>query len=457
MKLKEVSVKELFGIYDYTIPINTNEGITIIHAPNGYGKSTILKLLSYILNGNISKIASKKFKEFNIEFDNSTVLKVIKESNKYSIKKDDFYSSISNKNLYILFEGLKFKIVSSNGEICEYNPICKADVQEIINTVDNKLPFLKRVDSLTWMDLDGNNKFGLHELIEKYGHALSLLEYKTEENAAMNEIRKQIEIKYIGADRLFTKIKDYTVDDIFYDGNNKLIPTLRVLSNKVKEIIEEHIERYTKVSQRLENSFPQRLFDMINNTDDAKKLSKEDIQTKLDELSVLKSELSKYGLLFEEDSKTNYIPDTNDLIKDVISLYINDTKEKLEVYRTLKKKFDLLLNFINKRFVNKRMSINKKNGFVITSEDGEVLNPLTLSSGEQHELVLYYEILFNTKDNTLIIIDEPEISLHIGWQREFISDLKNILNLINNYFIIATHSPDIINDYWELTAGLGEE
>ncbi len=62
--------------------------------------------------------------------------------------------------------------------------------------------------------------------------------------------------------------------------------------------------------------------------------------------------------------------------------------------------------------------------------------------------------MFKTKENSLILIDEPEISLHVTWQKEFLKDLLNIAEINNISFCIATHSPQIINNYWDLTTDL---
>jgi predicted ATP-binding protein involved in virulence len=77
-----------------------------------------------------------------------------------------------------------------------------------------------------------------------------------------------------------------------------------------------------------------------------------------------------------------------------------------------------------------------------------------LSSGEQHELVLLYELLFKVKPNSLVLIDEPELSLHVGWQVQFLKDLQEITKLADLDILMATHSPDIIQDRWDLTAEL---
>jgi predicted ATP-binding protein involved in virulence len=89
-----------------------------------------------------------------------------------------------------------------------------------------------------------------------------------------------------------------------------------------------------------------------------------------------------------------------------------------------------------------------------TAATGETLSPTDLSSGEQHELVLLYELLFKVQKNSLVLIDEPELSLHVGWQAQFLKDLQDITKLADLDILMATHSPDIIQDRWDLTVEL---
>ena len=138
----------------------------------------------------------------------------------------------------------------------------------------------------------------------------------------------------------------------------------------------------------------------------------------------------------------------------VLSVYIKDVKQKLSVFDELTEKIDLLIKIINNRFLHKKLSINKTDGFIFKTTEGKIIPPTSLSSGEQHELVLLYEMLFKVKPNSLILIDEPEISLHVAWQQEFLKDLQEITRLVGFDVLIATHSPQIINDRWDLTVEL---
>ena len=77
-----------------------------------------------------------------------------------------------------------------------------------------------------------------------------------------------------------------------------------------------------------------------------------------------------------------------------------------------------------------------------------------LSSGEQHELVLIYGLLFIVEEGSIILIDEPELSLHVTWQKNFITDIQKIQELKKLRVVIATHSPQIIHDKWDLVEEL---
>ena len=68
--------------------------------------------------------------------------------------------------------------------------------------------------------------------------------------------------------------------------------------------------------------------------------------------------------------------------------------------------------------------------------------------------MMLYELLFKVKPDSLVLVDEPELSLHILWQQMFIRDLQDIIRLADFDVLIATHSPQIIHDRWDLTVEL---
>jgi predicted ATP-binding protein involved in virulence len=125
-----------------------------------------------------------------------------------------------------------------------------------------------------------------------------------------------------------------------------------------------------------------------------------------------------------------------------------------EMFDRLSEKISLLTAIINTRFNYKRLDITRDEGFVFTTSQRRILPPDKLSTGEQHMIMLLYELLFKVRPDSLILIDEPELSMHIVWQQHFIHDLQDIIRLTGFDVLIATHSPQIIHDRWDLAVEL---
>ena len=116
---------------------------------------------------------------------------------------------------------------------------------------------------------------------------------------------------------------------------------------------------------------------------------------------------------------------------------------------------ELFKEILNERLLYKSLEIDEDEGIKIVDENGDEVHPSYLSSGEQHLLILYSQLLFEIEPDTLVMIDEPEISMNVVWQRNFLKDLQRIVELRKFDILIATHSPMIIHDKWDWVVHLG--
>ncbi|MFO5494148.1 MAG: AAA family ATPase, partial [Cuspidothrix sp.] len=199
-------------------------------------------------------------------------------------------------------------------------------------------------------------------------------------------------------------------------------------------------------------------------SDSSPDVKNEQLHDQLNELEVTRSRLIEVGLLDKDENSEFPIQpqDIDESTKKALSVYIEDVEKKLNVFNEIATKIELLRKIINNKFAYsyKEINFNKEKGFIFTTlynsslSDSKILSPTDLSSGEQHELVLLYELLFKVKPNSLVLIDEPELSLHVGWQVQFLKDLQEITKLADLDILIATHSSDIIQDRWDLTVEL---
>lgn len=85
--------------------------------------------------------------------------------------------------------------------------------------------------------------------------------------------------------------------------------------------------------------------------------------------------------------------------------------------------------------------------FQLLQYGNKVILPGDLSSGEKQMLIFLVNTLIQKKEETIVFWDEPEISMHVDWQKYLIKTMQRINP--NMQLIIATHSPFIIFDGWE--------
>ena len=104
---------------------------------------------------------------------------------------------------------------------------------------------------------------------------------------------------------------------------------------------------------------------------------------------------------------------------------------------------EALNNFFNE--TNKTVKINNQELKVYLTPEREI-SFKHLSSGERQVIYIFLKVANATKDNALILMDEPEISLHLAWQEKLISEIRKVND--KSQLIIVTHSPAIVMNGW---------
>ena len=103
-------------------------------------------------------------------------------------------------------------------------------------------------------------------------------------------------------------------------------------------------------------------------------------------------------------------------------------------------------DLIDDLFSYTRKTIDRKRNDIAFFQDGELLLPYQLSSGEKQMLVILLTVLVQDNTHCVLFMDEPEASLHIEWQQRLIA---MILELNPNVqIILSTHSPAVIMEGW---------
>jgi predicted ATP-binding protein involved in virulence len=446
--LIKAEVTGLFDQFDHEIYFEPEWEFVIAFGLNGVGKTRFLELINASINTDISKLTHVEFQKLTLTADSGkyvTVEKTLMDGPKGEPSDDDTvtYKLFDKKNKRL---GLSWE---ASGEL---DP-------DLVRFLINNTTWT-RMDGDYWQDSRDGEILHINELTQQYRlpDRLSSVPRKREPLPAelIDFIDENptylIETQRLGfptAPRSAAARRRSAID-----ARSEASPkwTVDLYSHDLKRRIERALAQNSIESQRLDRTFPARI--MNQSVSDAD--SEEEIRARHEEQNEQRTKLSVIGLTGEESDLPLPSKELEDWQRAVLTTYLNDNATKLSTFDELLDKITLLEALINRRFLRKRIEVSADDGLqVISTTRGTVIPPTGLSSGEQHELVLMYNLLFRVKPGTLVLIDEPEISLHVSWQMSFLDDVVRIAHSSGFRFIIATHSPQIIDKWWSRTVQLG--
>ena len=431
-RLRVISVKKLFGVFDHRIDLD-EERITIIHGRNGYGKSAVLRLVAGFFERHYSMLRTVPFESVSFELNDATNIHVEQLS--------------SNQNGNTTRPGLQ---ILCGDQKWEWQQSSESRLELPRHLLGEHLTWLHRIDEDNWFDKQTGEQLDTNEIIDRYSEYLPIRHRPDKTPEWLQRIQDSVQVYLIRANRLespTTPVASRSVRQRQFAS----APAVANYANDLAERIQYVQSEYAKLSQSMDRSFPLRIMSTRNES----RFSLEVVKQRLAALDQQRKKLNNAGLL-EQMTQEGFeqLPEPGESQLGVLTVYIDDVEQKLGVFSKLRERIELFRELINRRFHFKQVRIDKSQGLVFQTDSGQELPPTALSTGEQHEVVILYQLLFLTEPDSLVLIDEPEISLHVAWQEQFIKDLARIAELSKVDFLIATHSPQIISNRWDLTVEL---
>lgn len=271
-------------------------------------------------------------------------------------------------------------------------------------------------------------------------------------------------------------LKDISID---FEKNGKIIDTIVVAGsngsgkttflesiwNYFLEISEYRRDILEKVDITFNDDFEKlKELDIIRHLKYANYDEKNDIKTYKETVSLFKvlpkliyipteinfGEVKTETTNFYKEYSFFNIVDFN-MIKDIPSyivskvMYIlgqNENLTMLEARKKVTEEINGIFNILELDVKLKGISKDGKNMPIFENSQGEEFDINELSSGEKQLFLRTLSIKMLEPEDSIILIDEPELSLHPKWQQQIIKVYQSIGK--NNQIIVATHSPHLL-------------
>ncbi|MDR6174052.1 putative ATP-binding protein involved in virulence [Nocardioides zeae] len=459
-RLTHVKVTDLLDSFTHEINFPAAWPFTIIHGPNGVGKTRFLELIEAAMNLRQTQIMATPFSRLDLKFDDGTTFSFAKSTQivKPDVTDDLEVDKTPETSCSVVLarpDGLPVSFKFGG------NLLSKEFARWIhLNTTWQPIE-----GTPMWRDTTDGETITRTELYDRLRRSF---ERERQVRAAGRPIRRRRAAAPEEMQRFVRKVAAHLIETqrllITQDSSPRdpweardersYTRTVTQHSDHLRDQLAETVREHSRLSQQLDRTFPRRIIEEQGSGD----VSEAEIRAIYEEQNELRARLARYSLIDAQDEVE--LPDDrlDQLSIRALRTYLGDSEQKLAVFNQLLQKVELFTEIMNSRLVRKNVSVNVSSGISVKSEPlGLEIPAESLSSGEQHELVLFYDLLFQTKPGSIVMIDEPEISLHVAWQTPFLADISRVALLSDLRFIVATHSPQIIDKWWGRTNELRVE
>ncbi|MGL5616200.1 MAG: AAA family ATPase [Sarcina sp.] len=437
-KLNYIQINGLFNNYKYKFKFDNK--INLFIAENGSGKTTILNIIVSVLNNDIEKLIKMPFSNIEVGIEGKKFVIDKKDLENRRLKNDidemlmDFKKYMSPREYRIIrntvlnsnyddYDDLRQHLIYSIERTREYSEgYTDIFYKKLLYRMDE---FNYRVNSKDFKKIKNDIKEISKLLNEEIVYMPTFRRVEEELDSILNiPLKNNNELKY--------KINNSSINF----GIRDVEKTLNDLTNKLKE---DATDLYARMNAEVLNDL---LSNKVKLTYSEKSIiDKEKIDIVVGRIG--KEKIREVDKLLEFINNKNNINVEN---RDFLEYYIFKLINIYEIQKGIDDKIKRFINVCNKYLVNKNLEYNEVSPKVtiVNKYTKEEVLFINLSSGEKQILSLFSKVYLNLTRKCIFVIDEPELSLSILWQKNLINDL--IKSKMIGLLIGATHSPFIFDD-----------
>ncbi|GAB3302237.1 hypothetical protein GCM10027427_28620 [Pseudoclavibacter terrae] len=401
-------------------------------APNGAGKTHLLKLTAAALALDARILLGTSFSEFKVRYADGRELVVERETDSFDTAQ-----------------------IVVRAEPHEEDEETLAVSQEELDAFERRLPpEVRRTGPNRWIDERTNRPLSATDLERRYGaRDLSLLS-RLDDHPSIRALCGAPQPIFIDTWRLDARSDNVGLLGAWGKTTSRspssAASRIRGYTEKLRDEIAEARRASVRVTQSADLSFAARALA-------AAKLSvnESDLHNRYNRTVERYEALAHNGLAVGA-APIPFPSSTTPTVRRILSVFLDDWDQRLEPLLPVNAKLQLLREILDGKLApsGKRTAVSPEGGLDFLSASGKRLLVSRLSSGEQHLVALFTLLLFAAQRGSLVLIDEPEISLHAAWKHSFLADISRIAAANDLQVVFATHSASIVNGRWDLAEEL---
>ena len=438
---------QMNGLFGYkNLGISTKNKASIVLAENGVGKTTLLNTLYALLSGRISRLATTDFQEAILEFEDTKIIFTREIAFKWG-QKMDIKSLMSKRQAR---------------DLCEYG----AAPEQLLDLVSVYIESgqARAARHPTFRRIYNNSPFDEDDIFLKLERLKSVVydsAYIADFRQKVREAMEGVQVLYLPTYRRI----EANFEDVSLARNT---PRRRTAINQIVESeveVDELIyfgltdveEKLAAMTQFIQQSVVQAYSKLSGNLIDTL-LNPQQYELELDQAIDLEAVRLMLGRLGKSTGVTE-----NNLEATISSLSLADERYRTLAYflrelassyeasRPQERAIEEFIAVVN-GYLKGGVSIEKYFRFDKVKLTVEIWNEVvqkalqfgSLSSGEKQIVSVFSRLLLDLNRNYLILIDEPELSLSIEWQRRFLPDILKAPSCAQ--LVAITHSPFVFDN-----------
>ena len=424
--VQRIHVKELFGRYTYSIETYGHSHVMILYGENGSGKTTILSLLFHLLStsrtrGHRTAIGRIPFCVYEVTLKDGSTVYAMRDKP----SSGNFTYGVTRADGPILSVEISF---DEDGDIIDSSRTTTA-LDRILSSIENAIG--------TDIYYIGDDRSVVSDRITKHNRHRDLRRHRS----------------YFVMDPVVT-YKRY----LPHRGGDQRADDLLITLAEATEWARRQVIGATSIGTASANTIYADVIKRIAQSPMESKTTQplpDELADKIVELEERNKDYEPFGLasgfaghdLNQIISKAG--PESWRLIQELLQPYLESIEARLDAVSSLQSKLSNFVSWMNRFLKDKNVTLRLPQGIEIFTDDGQLLPPEFLSSGEQHLLLLLASTLYAQERPSLFIIDEPELSLNMKWQRQLLNALTECTSGGSTQFILATHSFEILASHQE--------